>query len=81
MSNHTTLVTVVKQNDLHFNILSDNGKKLGELLQDVDGFLYFWPSESGCWNAHIMHAIADKLDELNKPWQDVIDASLDSQRL
>ena len=39
---------------------------------DVDGYFYFWPTNDGCWSAYIMRSIADKLDEVNKKWDDQI---------
>lgn len=38
-------------------------------LKDVDGFFYYWPDGriSGCYTAQVLRAIADKLDEMNKP--------------
>lgn len=38
-----------------------------------DGYLYFWPMQrSGFWPSGTMRAIADKLDELNKPWDEIV---------
>ena len=39
---------------------------------DVDGYFYFWPVNDGCWAAYILHSIANKLDEVNKKWDDHI---------
>lgn len=50
-----------------------NGVHIGEFEKDVDGYYYYWPTQrAGHWSAHVMRAIADKLDELNKPWNDKI---------
>lgn len=55
----------------------ENGVYLGDVLQKEDGFYDFWPDRDvhrgGYWPAHMLRAIADKLDEMNKPWQDIID--------
>lgn len=52
-----------------------NGVVLGDLMQKEDGFFDFWPTDrDGCWAAYVLRAIADKLDELNKPWDDIISA-------
>jgi len=42
-------------------------KSIGELIRDVDGYFYYWPSPSlkGSWNARALRFIADKLDEAN----------------
>lgn len=45
---------------------------IGELIMDVDGYFYFWPTNDGCWSAYILHSIANKLDEMNKKWDDQI---------
>ena len=45
-------------------------KKLKEdLVQDVDGYYYFWPiSNKGSFTAHNLRQIADELDRINAPW-------------
>ena len=40
---------------------------------DVDGYYYFWPSNNGCWPAHVLRSIANKLDDINKKWNDEIE--------
>jgi len=59
-----------------FSVLSTNGLRIGDVSRDVDGFYYFWPHAFGCWGGHLLRTLADKLDELNKPWQDEITKSL-----
>lgn len=50
-------------------IKTANGTKLGELLTDVDGYVYYWPSDrQGCWAAHVLKEISLLLDHLNEPW-------------
>lgn len=47
-----------------------NGALLGEVLAGDDGFYCFWPElNGGFWEAYVLKAIADYLDELNKPVQ------------
>ena len=53
-------------------VLTPNNKVVGYLIVDVDGYFYFWPSNEGCWSAHMMRTIANKLDEVNKKWDDQI---------
>jgi hypothetical protein len=44
------------------------------IYQEVDGFYYYDPPPNGgCYPAHILRTIADKLDEMNKPWQEQIE--------
>jgi hypothetical protein len=52
-------------------------KFIGDIIMDVDGYFYYLPSdERGTWSAWTMRLIADKLDELNKPWDDYIQKNL-----
>ena len=53
-------------------VLTPNNTVVGFLIMDVDGYFYFWPSNEGCWSAHMMRTIANKLDEVNKKWDDHI---------
>lgn len=48
------------------------------IYQEVDGFYYYdpYPLGAGSYSAHTLREIADKLDELNKPWSDQIDREL-----
>lgn len=47
---------------------------LGDVLVDVDGEYKFFPNcnNGGYWSPEFMRAIADKMDELNKPLHDMI---------
>ena len=47
---------------------------MGEFVTGDDGYLVYFPSKrnNGFWSSSAIRAIADKLDELNKPWDDVI---------
>ena len=56
-----------------YNVQYYNGVFMGEFEKLEDGYYHYWPiKREGCWAAHAMRAIADKLDELNKPWHDKI---------
>jgi hypothetical protein len=46
---------------------------LGEIYQEIDGF-YYWQAQAngGCYAAHNLRHIADKLGELNKAWNDQV---------
>jgi hypothetical protein len=48
---------------------------------DVDGYYYFWPSNDGCWPSHIMRSIANKLDEINKKWNDEVTEYFDKEKI
>lgn len=63
-------------------VIHANGKCLGELSNLEDGFYYWWPDpdrRGGCWDAYILREIADELDRLNKPWQDIVDVEMNRQ--
>lgn len=51
-----------------------NGVYLGSFIVMEDGYYHFWPdhSKGGCWSSHVLREIANKLDELNKPWDEEI---------
>lgn len=50
-----------------------NGVHIGEFVMMEDGYYHYWPVKGeGCWGAYAMRAVADKLDELNKPWDDQV---------
>lgn len=62
-----------------FQVQFQNGAILGEFYREVDGFYYFepwWKEGSGCIASHILRALADKLDELNKDWSEFIEKNL-----
>lgn len=41
-----------------------------DIVQNVDGFYYFWPSETyGMYSPYALRQIADILDTLNKPYE------------
>lgn len=66
-----------KISEERYEVIYDNGVSIGELLREVDGFFVYYPIQNGgCWESHVMRPIADKMDELNKPWQDQIDKDL-----
>ena len=75
-------ILALKDGDHHYQIAFDNGAKLGTAYQEVDGYFYFEPdcSKAGFWQPHILRGIADKLDEINKPWNDLIEKDLEAMR-
>lgn len=50
-----------------------------EFVQDVDGYVYWWPD--GSTNGHLaachLRILADELDRRNKPWDDYITENLE----
>jgi len=60
---------------IYYNSMPGNtGKYLGKFIMDVDGFYYYWPCEklTGSWSSYSLRGIADKLDELNKEYEENI---------
>jgi len=56
----------------YFEVFHENGVYLGDLLTKDDGF-YDWrpehPSKGGCWPSSVLKELADKIDELNAPYE------------
>lgn len=63
-----------KQKNGSYSVLNNNGDLIGEFILDDDGYYYFYiPNvQTGIWASHVLREVADKLDELNKPWDDNI---------
>lgn len=53
---------------------AENDKHLGELYQEVDGYYVFAPDGQGGWDSRGMRTIANKLDELNEPYDAEVNA-------
>ncbi len=50
-----------------------NQKCIGCFTIQDDGYLGFYPDEpSGYWSSYALRLIADKLDEMNKEWDDQV---------
>lgn len=66
-----------KENDFLYSV-NFNSRLVGELLRDVDGFYYYWPEKNltGAWPEWVLRQTADKLNELNKSWGDLIEKEL-----
>ena len=64
--------------DAHkYNIVTSNGKLIGELLMDVDGYFYFWSEDNnGAWSSYHLRELANKLDALNKQWDEQVEKEL-----
>lgn len=56
-----------------FDVIYENGVKLGTLLAGADGYYGFWPNRrTGYWSSHIMREIANKIDKLDEPWDKIV---------
>lgn len=68
---------VLKQNDLgSYYVYTNTGVDIGVFVMDVDGYYYYWPNrqKDGAWSPWMLRDVADKLDEVNKPWDDIVQA-------
>lgn len=50
-----------------------------QLIQEVDGFYYYFPQDGGFISADGLRIIADKLDRRNKDWNEYINKYLEEQ--
>ena len=67
-------LTVVQETEFKKKVYTDNSLLVGTFEMDVDGFYNYWEDENltGHWDSQTLRAIADKLDEVNKPFQEEI---------
>jgi hypothetical protein len=49
-----------------------NKKQIGVFAIQDDGYLGFYGVGDGYWSSYALRLIADKLDEMNKTWDDHI---------
>ena len=65
-----------------YKVLTDTGVELGSFQMECDGAYGYYRDETlwGFESSYILRAIADKLDEVNKPLDDLHRAYFDSQR-
>lgn len=69
------MIKYTKIDNTKWEVHYKNGVWLGDLLMKEDGFFDWWlpePNRGGCWPSHILRSIADKLDEINKDWEEQI---------
>lgn len=58
---------------LSYDVYYENKKHLGYFRLDIDGYYYFEDiPNSGNWSSYALRQIADKLDEINKPYDDKV---------
>lgn len=74
-------IDIIKLKGRYKYIVFYNTKYIGYFYCEIDGYYVFVPdtSEGGFWSAYSLRWIADKLDIINKPWDDSIKAYFDSQ--
>jgi len=74
-------IKLEKQSDNLYDVWF-NVKYLGRFVKEVDGFFHYWEDKSlnGSWSAYQLKAISDKLDEINKPYREVVEEYFDQER-
>jgi hypothetical protein len=57
-----------------------NKKELGSIVSQEDGYYKFTPNKnsSGYWSSYGLRLIADKLDEMNKEWDEHVKKEIDN---
>lgn len=63
-------------------VFHNNGVYLGDFDEVVDGYYNFWPrlKHNGYWSAHVLRALADKLDELNADWNKQLQEYMEKEK-
>lgn len=70
------MINLEKQSNTSYKVLF-NTKYLGMAEMDESGFYNFYSNDNmGYWSSYALRLIADKLDELNKDWNDHINKNL-----
>lgn len=64
-----------------YKVFHENGVFVGEFFTKEDGYYDFWPtSTGGYWSQDFLLAIANKLQELNAPWDKHLEEFFDEQK-
>lgn len=66
-----------------YKVFTSNGKNIGIFELDESGFYNYWGDKSlnGAWSAYQLRAIADKLDEINKPYSEAVDEYFKQEKI
>lgn len=66
------MIKTVKQGD-KIKFYWENGSYMGYVYKEIDGFYtYVIEDKGGTIDAYVLRALANKIDKLNKPWNDQI---------
>lgn len=65
-----------------YKVLTDTGVELGSFQMECDGSYGYWRNESLCGfeSSYILRVIADRLDEVNKPLDDLQKIYFENER-
>lgn len=74
-------IKLEKVNEKEYKVIWNNGAHIGKFSLYFDGFWHFWNTDyiAGSWSSHSLRLIADKLDEVNKPYKEVVDEYFDQE--
>ena len=54
-----------------------DGHSIGKFIKDVDGYYYYKEDpKSGLSSSYSLRLVADLLDKVNKPWDDIIKSNM-----
>lgn len=67
-----------KECGLIFKVHFENGKFLGVMIKDVDGYYYFEMDKAGggLWSSYGLKLISKAIDLLNKDWDKKVNSDL-----
>lgn len=75
-------IRLEKENEQVYKVITSNDLFIGTFKLDIDGMWHFWNPNyvAGSWTPHSLRVVADKLDEINKPFKEVVDEYFDQER-
>ena len=79
------MITITTNSEVEYPISYDvfweNRKHLCYFRLDIDGYYYFEDvPNSGNWTSYALRQIADKLDEINKPYDDEVNEFFENEK-
>lgn len=76
---HYLLTFEQKSKDV-IDVTYNSGAFLGQFYIEVDGFWVFEPhTKGGCWSGQVLKMLHEKLQELNKGWEEELYKNLDKK--
>lgn len=76
-------IELVKQSEYQYKVYWSNNKYLGTFDSDVDGRFHYLecPTLNGAWDSYQLITIANKLYEVNKPFDDSVKEYFEKEKL
>lgn len=69
MTKKEDIIKFTKQDNDVYKLTFYTGIEMGEFYKEIDGYYVYWPIQrNGFWESYVLRIIADKLDELNEPY-------------